>query len=420
MLKNLKKKFIFTNMLLVGMVLLIVFIFICSNAYKLQMEEIEKTLRAPIGKDIKNEKGEFGFMTSIIVIIDRENEVSEVITRGATLDQRSLENITNKVMSEDRYKGKINEYNLFYERNRLESGFEIITFVDSLRMKKVMQKTIALSLISFVFSMIGVFFISKFIANIAIEPVRKSWKQQKQFVEDASHELKTPITVILANNNILKSRKNFTIGEEMQWIDSTEEEANHMKKLIDDMLFLAKNDTLDIKEEMCNISLSDLVEADFLQFEPVAYERGIKFTSNIDEGIDMIAERKQMKQLIHILLDNGIKYAKTDKGEKEGHVHIELIKEHGAILTVRNTGSIIPMKDKEHIFDRFYRCDDSRTRLNYDEDIYGFGDRLRSGYGLGLAIAKTIVENHNGTVEVRSDEKSGPMNKQGTAFEIKF
>ena len=414
MLKNLKRKFIVTNMLLVGIVLLVVFIFICTTTYNNQMKEINRTLKQPITSRYESE-GKLGYMTSIIVVTDENANIYQTYVRGASMEKGSLAIAVSEAVAHDENKGKIGSLSLFFEKKALNNGQIIVVFVDASRMDQIVWSTIVTSGITFIIAMVIVYFISMFIASLAIKPVQQSWKQQKRFVADASHELKTPLTVILANNEILRGKKDKTIAEEKQWIDSTIEEAKHMKKLVEDMLFLAKNDSADIRIEKTEVNISELAEGDMLQFEPVAYEAGVTLDSKIDEDFKLIADGTQMKQLLHILIDNGIKYAIS---EVEPKVQLEIANNQRKEIIVRNTCKEIPKEQIEHLFDRFYRGDAARTRVELDSDVAAYG--LGGGYGLGLAIAKTIVENHNGTISVKSDKTAGPDGSEGIEFKVIF
>jgi signal transduction histidine kinase len=232
-----------------------------------------------------------------------------------------------------------------------------------------------------------------------MKPVAKAWAQQQQFVADASHELKTPLTAILATNNILLSNPEYTIGEQRKWIENSQAEANHMKDLINNMLFLAKSEDEKVQLMMSELSLSDIVTDTTLQFEPVAFENGTLIDSNIEGAITIQGDLTQMRQLVHILIDNACKYA----GEN-GLVTVTLMRAPGTIrLEVNNTGTPIPNEDLPHIFERFYRSDKARTQQNQS-----------GGYGLGLAIAKSIADRHKAQISAASSEADG------TTFSVVF
>lgn len=404
MLKTLRKKFIFTNMILVGIVLIIVFVVVCTNIYAIQKEEVERTLHAPFAGGTRYE-AEMGVLTSIVVIVDQNGNFAETYLNGAVLDRDTLKQVVKEVIDDDKSKGKIRKENLYFEKSEVLDSMTAIVFVDSHRLESAMARTISVSIVAFILAMVIVYFISRFIARLAIEPVQISWDQQKRFIADASHELKTPLTVILANSEILKQRSYSTIKEQEQWINSTVDEAHHMKSLVDDMLFLAKNDSGAIVDEMTLLDFSQLVSGDVLQFEPVAYEQGVFLDDNVQKNIYINGNETRLRQLVHILLDNAIKYAEGD--EKIVSVDLRTVSSGRVILSVTNSGDVIPSDNLRHVFDRFYRSDAARTKLE-----------KKGGYGLGLAIAKAIVENHGGEITVSSGYDQGPNGNKGSTFKV--
>lgn len=279
------------------------------------------------------------------------------------------------------------------------NGTTYMAFCDAENYHEEVRDTVIRSGILWLVIMALFFLISMFMARVAVRPVKESWDRQQEFVADASHELKTPLTVMLANNNILLSPERGLAEEDRKWVESNQEEAVHMKALVDQLLFLARSDSGDQKMLLTDIDLGDMIMADILQFEPVAFERGILIESALDPDIHIEGDSTMIRQLIHILLDNACKYA-----AENGTIHVALKKERqGCTLTVQNPGRPIPAEDLPHIFERFYRADKART---YQENA--------SGYGLGLAIAKTIAEDHNGTISCTSNAEDG------TTFTVRF
>jgi signal transduction histidine kinase len=222
-------------------------------------------------------------------------------------------------------------------------------------------------------------YVSLSLTSWIIKPVIESFKKQKQFVADASHELKTPITVIMANAEALENEPN-----EQKWLNNIKNESERMNELISDLLDMAKSENGNDKEQYTNENLSKIVEMSVLTFESLMFEKNIKLNYTIDENINFKCNSNQIKQLIAILIDNAIKHSLSEDGE----INISLRKEKAnIILDVKNKGKEIPKEEREKIFERFYRADESRNR-----------DSNR--YGLGLAIAKNIVINHDGKISV--------------------
>ncbi len=419
MLKTLRKKFILTNMILVGTLLACVLIIFCFNTYNVQMKEIERALKQPLMGPQEEKEDSFAMMSYVVAIIDTDGDIVTSFYRGTSLDEESLAQAIENSESRSEEEGLLKSEKLFYSKvdtsqlnSRTSNGYEAIVFVDASRFISIMQKTIVTSIVIFFGAMLFVMLISYLIAKQAINPIQESWDRQKQFVADASHELKTPITVILANSGILKDSRGETIESEMQWIDSTEAEALHMQKLVQDMLFLAKNDNeadIAMSQIKSEIDLSEMAELEALGFEPLAYEKGMILKSDIAEGVKINGNSTQIKQLFHILLDNAIKYAEP-LGDEAPCIEVALKKGTHPALIVKNTGKMIEAGEVSHFFDRFYRADKSRTR----------GEINSGGYGLGLAIAKAIAEKHGATISAKSDMTAGPDGCEGTQLMVTF
>jgi signal transduction histidine kinase len=217
-----------------------------------------------------------------------------------------------------------------------------------------------------------------------VRPVEKAWKQQRQFLSDASHELKTPLTVILSNAELLESAD--LEDRSARWADNIHSEARQMKTLVEEMLTLARADNMAPTVAPVQVSLSDVATDCALAFEPVAFEAGKGLEYEITDETFVFGDPDKLRRLISVLLDNAIKYG-------SGTVRLQLQKtEKQARLIVSNPGTPIPPEQLEHLFERFYRADISRGE--------------QSGFGLGLSIAKTLAEEHRGTLKAESDSVS--------------
>ena len=235
----------------------------------------------------------------------------------------------------------------------------------------------------------------------ALRPVQQAWAQQQQLTADASHELKTPLTVILANNAILRQRGSDTIASQRQWIESTQMEAERMQSLVTDMLDLARPTPQGAQTSegpAAVVDLSRLVEGEALTFEAVAFERDLTWQCTVAPGIAVRGNAARLQRAVAVLLDNACKY--TDPG---GTVAVTLRAATGdAVLSVRNSGEPIDAADLPHLFDRFYRADKARTHNAVDSENDGAG-----GYGLGLAIARDIAQAHKGAIAITSTAQEG-------------
>ena len=261
-------------------------------------------------------------------------------------------------------------------------------------------RSLALVLTAVGLGALGLLFLLNLVfSRWALRPVQQAWAQQQQFIADASHELKTPLTVILANNAILRQRGGDTIASQRQWIESTQMEAERMQGLVTDMLDLARpaaDGGTAADKPATIVDVSRLVEGEALTFEAVAFERELAWECAVEEGVSARGNAARLQRAVAVLLDNACKY--TEPG---GTVSVELRAAAGdAVLSVRNTGEPIDAADLPHLFDRFYRADKARTHNTADGDGAG-------GYGLGLVIARDIAQSHKGSLTVTSTAQEG-------------
>nr|WP_183602969.1 HAMP domain-containing sensor histidine kinase [Paenibacillus phyllosphaerae] len=235
-------------------------------------------------------------------------------------------------------------------------------------------------------AMLGVIYLaSRYFAGRSIKPVREAFEKQKRFIADASHELKTPLAVINTNADVLLANGQDTINTQAKWLHHIKSETERMKTLTNDLLYLTEMD--DARTRMLHVpfDLSEAIDSIILTMEAVIYEKDLTLDYEIEPNLTVSGSSEQMKQVAMILLDNAIKYSNP-----QGTIQVTLKRHHGHIqLTVCNTGAGIPAEHLDKIFDRFYRVDSSRARKN-------------GGYGLGLAIAKSIVEQHKGKISAKS------------------
>ena len=225
---------------------------------------------------------------------------------------------------------------------------------------------------------IAIFGFTYLITKWIITPVNKSFEKQKIFVADASHELKTPLSVIIASTDAYFNDK------DEKWIKNIKSESERMVKLVTELLNLAKTE----QEQdiiMNENDLSDIVLSSILTFESLFYDNKIKLKYDIAPSVKMMCNEDLIVELMSILIDNAIKHCSNN-----GRVFVNLSKSNKQIiLEVKNTGLPIKKEDEERIFERFYKVDTSRNRNS-------------NNYGLGLAIAKNIVERHNGEITAHS------------------
>lgn len=261
----------------------------------------------------------------------------------------------------------------------------------STKIKNLNNLLVSLVLLFFVLSTVIILF-SKYFVKKSIRPVSDAITSQRQFISDASHELKTPLTVIINNvGNIQKAiSKNFIQTENMELlkknINGIDEMSERMKHLTQDLLDLSRLENWqDRKEQMVKIVLSDITTKECLYFEPVFFENKKELDYNIEDNISVLGDANKIKDLISILLENAMKYSLS-------HTTLTLNKrKKGIVLSVENdVEKELSKEDTVNIFKRFYRLDESHSS---------------SGYGLGLPIAKEIVLMHKGEIKVLSKNK---------------
>ena len=298
-------------------------------------------------------------------------------------DSQALTAILQDCLNQPDSEGTIRDYHLRYLR--LDRGFYTrLAFVDTSMEQAMLQEMMG----SYLFIAIGALAlllgVSILLSWWATRPVERAWRQQRQFLSDASHELKTPLTVILSNAELLEGAA--LEARPARWADNILSEARQMKKLVEEMLTLARADSQRSAPVLSEISLSDLAADSALAFEPVAFEAGKTLEYQLEDGIVVLGDQAKLRQLVSILLDNAIKY-----GQEGAPIRLTLAKsDRNAVLTVFNTGDTIPSEQLSHLFERFYRADASRGE--------------KAGFGLGLAIAKTITDLHRGTIRAESQD----------------
>lgn len=220
--------------------------------------------------------------------------------------------------------------------------------------------------------------ISLNITKRIVKPVNESFIRQKQFIYDASHELKTPIAIISASAEMLEKNP-----KEKKWLDNIKTENNRMNKLVISLLDLSKSENIKENEVYTSVNLSKVIKNKALTFESLIYENSLELDVDVVNDIMFNCNEDRIKELLSILMDNAIKHSLPNS-----QIIVKLSKEKNNIyLSVKNKGKEIPISEREKIFERFYRLDKSRNRDD-------------NRYGIGLSIAKNIVINHNGTISV--------------------
>ena len=401
MLKKLKLKFIFNNMFLISIVIAVTFSALCLLIYFTEETKLTDTLEKniliaqsniPHLPNFPHEPDSIIYEESFTVLV---NESGLIVSESPNnIDKVFMEQAIDTVLDAEYDRGNLRLLNLSYMKKTIPNG-TLISFVSREHLNTRVRESVSQSSLAALVSLLLFLYISKRLADIAIAPVEQAWEQQKQFLADASHDLKTPLTVILANNNILSSHKDETVGSQMKWVESTNEEAGRMSDLINKMLELAKNESTKEELRFGRVDLSETVENAILQFEVVAFEKNITIESGIQPGIVVKTHRATVSKILEILFDNAIKY--SDENEK---IAVTLYQSSKKVyFSINNKGEYIKEDELPHIFERFYRT-------NKEREV--------GGHGLGLSLAKKKCDMLGAKIEVESNPEDG------TTFTIIF
>ena len=387
MLKRLRIKFICINMLIVTGMLCVIFgtilHFTRQNLESESLGMMQSLAADPIRPGRPGQRPDEVQLPYFTLEIGPKGEL---IAKGGGYydlsDEAFLHGIIEAVFGTRNHTGVLKEYNLRYQRT-VTPMTQRVVFVDMSSEQNTLRHLVRTCAIIGAASLLAFFLISLFLARWAVKPVERAWTQQRQFVADASHELKTPLTVILTNAELLQASGSDG-NSRAQFSESILSMANQMRGLVENLLELARVDNGTVKAAMSHLDLSGLVSDAFLPFEPLYFERGLEIQADIEGKIKVNGSEAHLRQVTEILLDNAMKYSLSPAA-----VQVEL-KRHGfhCLLSVSNPGEPIPSEELKNIFKRFYRMDKARS--------------MNHSYGLGLAIAESIVKEHKGRIWAES------------------
>ncbi len=406
MLKPLKRKFVLIVSILVGLVLGGVLGMSLWSSYSSQQHFIYDALERNLDGNLTDlpvmgrPQSSDNLSTNLVVMALEISPAGIVVATNspsATLDASTLNTVISSALRVGDGGGKLSDSGIVWKSKLLANGNIRIALADITGPYRAWELQAARTVILVLLAFAVIVMASFFLADWTLKPVATAFEQQRRFIGDASHELKTPLTVILANSEILLKSKDLT-EEDLRWVKSTTDEAKHMKELVGELLELAKADEGTLNKgsfafRKVDIDLSDMLESAALEFDAIAFERECTIDTHIQSGIHLDGDSEWIARLLKILIDNACKYA---QGGSTVTVSLYMEKAKQACLSVNNMGEPILAKDLPHIFDRFYRTDEARTRSD-----------KAGGFGLGLAIAKGIVEAHGGTISATSTQAQG-------------
>ena len=393
-MKELNKKVFNTIFIILSIFLIVGILFYNISSYKKEYNNVKRNLtfmeertafkpedNPPEPKD--RELDNMMIMDYEVYTVElNNNQIKKIINHSNIESLFDIETVSKNILKKDKGLNIGNLYLNGYSYNYLN---DTIVVMNTKSINNRLLFILIESMIVFIIFEMVIYFTSKSLTNRITKPAMEAFSKQKEFIADASHELKTPLAVIMASSDELKSDK-----KNEKYIDNIKYESERMSTLIKSLLDLSKLENGVSKNHYKEENLSKIVERISLTFEAIAYEQNIKINTNIAQDIILNCSKEEIERLISIILDNAIKHS-----YEKSTINVNLFKEKNNInIDIINRGDPIKPGDEEKIFERFYRADKSRKR-----------DSNR--YGLGLAIAKNIVINHKGTIKAFSkDDKT--------------
>ncbi|MBP5607251.1 MAG: HAMP domain-containing histidine kinase [Lachnospiraceae bacterium] len=405
-MKELRRKTAFTLILILSLILIAVMVLLNVRTYADQKEEIRRNLDVLENKKEMREPGAVRPLDEpektegwkmkprdmenvmildheIYIVEIKEGEITEVFNSGNTSDDfdvyAAAEEIIAKEEHDRMYAADLYFSNYSYKYDDNES----IVIMNNKEVKQKLWTLLAESLLLTVLAEVSIVVLSRIITKWITGPAEEAFERQKEFIADASHELKTPLAVIMASADEIQSP-----DIDPKYIDNIRYESDRMNRLITGLLNLSRlesgEDIVSFKEE----DLSRILEKTCMAYEAVAFEQGVSVQTDIEEGLLCKCNKEEIEQMAATLLDNAVRHSYQDStvkvlassGKGKGNIDIQII----------NFGDPIPKEDEERIFERFYRGDRARNREE-------------NRYGLGLAIARRIARNHNGDIKAHSE-----------------
>ncbi|MBE6591044.1 MAG: HAMP domain-containing histidine kinase [Ruminococcaceae bacterium] len=315
------------------------------------------------------------------VFFDEEGNATDTFTDSiyAITKEQAVE-YAQRVLKGADNRGWISSYR--YKVFSTERGRGVVFVDGSMNRSALTQSMVIAAVVLFACGAL-VLILILLLSKRAVKPIAQSYEKQKQFITDANHELKTPLTLILANLDIAEGE----LGKN-EWLEDIRSEGMRMAELVNQLVALSRMDEEEQRPRIAELSLGETVYDTVSEFEPLALSRGKTVTASIDRSLKCRGDESLLRRLVGILMDNAVKYC--DKG---GEISVSLQGGRCPTLTVENSYSAVDELDTERLFDRFYRADRART--------------FNGGYGLGLAMARSIVQKHRG--EISAYKKDGAI-----------
>ena len=431
MLKKLRNKMLWFNMALISIIVLGAFTFI----YILNATQIENEIQSLISQEANtlaavpldeeearqsltdpeypmiltiinstSDVREIGLVDSDHVDVETQSDdegVDESALYTALVDTAKQGEVLNEVKLNDRYwryslslVDSFSHYSINNESmgmystsiNNYEPFYQVL-FFDVTDYKTSLSNLRNTLLLIGVLALASIYIASFYVANRALRPVELAWRKQKEFVSNASHELKTPLAIIQVNAEVLAGSPEETLESQMKWLENIQLGSERMDELVNSLLMLTKFESAEQEVVRSVIDASQVVQSVYQSMEAIALEKGIDYQEQITKQVRLESNEQALRQLTMILVDNALKYTPT--GETVTVALVE--RQRKTVLQVSNRGCPIPEEKIPYVFDRFYRGDPSRNHQD-------------GGYGLGLAIAKAITEMLQAQISLTVDQ----------------
>ena len=388
MTKKLRHKFIGIIMSIVTIMLCVImsmiYLFTKRNLESGSINMMQNLSEKPFLQHLPNElQNDMRFPYFTLQLDPRGNPIAAGGGYYDLSDENFLKSLIETTLSADAPTGIIEEYNLRFLCKKT-AGSQIFIYADIsgelATLNNLLRNCIFIGIVCF----LAFLCISFLLANWIVQPVDKAWRQQRQFIADASHELKTPLTVIMTNAEMLQNM-DYDEASHSTFSSNILVMSRQMRDLVEQMLELARADNVQDDMVFSSFDLSRLVSEAILPFEPVFFDRGLTLHPNITATLRLNGTPSELHQVLDILLDNAQKYS-----HENGSTWVTL-QRHGknhCLLTVADEGETIPPQDLYNLFKRFYRADQARSR--------------NGSFGLGLSIAESIVKRHKGKIWAES------------------
>ena len=426
MFRKLRNKFLFLNMIVTSLVMMTAFGIVYLTTYSNTKADIERRLnnvsgsfviydsekpavpgsessKVVNGRDKINtsHKVTSDYTPSFVITVDKTGNVLEINSLIDIPEDEYIEaaytawnqkNSSTINIAERTWIYKISPVEVTRTTNGQITQTEFpdiyqILFLDITDMLKNLNDLLFTFLFVGIGMLIVIFLISIFYANRSIRPISESWAKQKQFIADASHELKTPLTTIMTNCDVLEANENETIKSQREWLGYIKVGADRMNKLVNSLLTLARVEGINLQTSKQSFDIAALVCDVMQSMEAATIAKKLNIDRKIEFVGDIYGYEDSVRQVFTILYENAVKYV-----NEGGNINVSVRRtKKGVSCTVKNTGKGIPAKDLPYVFDRFYRSDTARSNEE-------------NSYGLGLAIAKSIVGQIGGKITVKSVE----------------